>query len=206
MTRKEFNFLKLKEDSSWDSLRSQFLSDLNSVSEKQGKVVLLTQTFASPTTNKIIKELVTKFPNIEHLILDTVPSSYAVESFKDAYGFEGLIDYDFSKSDFIVSIDADFLGDWQGGGYDTKYVSNRVPDRKTGNGKMSKHIQFEANMTLTGANADIRVPATPSEQKKILSYIYSEVKGLKARLNYLQSRRKTQNLLQRALKNLVPKL
>ena len=47
---------------------------------------------------------------------------------------------------------------------------------------MSKHIQFEANMTLTGANADMRVPATPSEQKKILSYIYSAVKGLNSKI------------------------
>ena len=115
--KKRIQLPKIKgEDSSWDSLRSQVLSDLNSVSEKQGKVVLLTQTFASPTTNKIIKELVTKFPNIEQIILDTVASNYAVESFKDSYGFTGLVDYDFSKSHFIVSVDADFLGDWQGGG------------------------------------------------------------------------------------------
>ena len=188
---KRIQLPKIKgEDSSWDSLRSQVLSDLNSVSEKQGKVVLLTQTFASPTTNKIIKELVTKFPNIEQIILDTVPSNYAVESFKDSYGFTGLVDYDFSKSHFIVSVDADFLGDWQGGGYDTKYVSNRVPDKKTGEGKMSKHVQFEANMTLTGANADLRVPATPSEQKKILSYIYTEVKGLKSKVKLSSEHKK----------------
>ena len=170
------------QDSSWDELKSKVLSDLNLASQKQGKVVLLTQTFASPTTHKIISDLINKFPNIEHIILDTVPSSYAVESFKEAYGFEGLVDYDFSKSNFIVSVDADFLGDWQGGGYDTKYVSNRVPDRKTGKGKMSKHVQFEANMTLSGANADLRVPATPSEQKKILSYIYSLVKGFNSKI------------------------
>ena len=30
---------------------------------------------------------------------------------------------------------------------------------------MSNHFQFEANMTLSGANADVRVPATPSAQK-----------------------------------------
>ena len=192
---KRIQLPKIKgEDSSWDSLRSQVLSDLNSVSEKQGKVVLLTQTFASPTTNKIIKELVTKFPNIEQIILDTVPSNYAVESFKDSYGFTGLVDYDFNKSHFIVSVDADFLGDWQGGGYDTKYVSNRVPDKKTGEGKMSKHVQFEANMTLTGANADLRVPATPSEQKKILSYIYAEVKGLKSKVKLSSEHKKSAKL------------
>jgi hypothetical protein len=36
---------------------------------------------------------------------------------------------------------------------------------------MSRHIQFESNMTLTGANADKRVPLTPSEQKLVLQII-----------------------------------
>ncbi|MDC3050931.1 TAT-variant-translocated molybdopterin oxidoreductase [bacterium] len=198
---KRIQLPKIKgEDSSWDELKRAVLSDLNSLSKKQDKVVLLTQTFASPTTSKIIKDLVTKFPNIEHITLDTVPSNYAVDSFQAAYGFEGLVDYDFSKSDFIVSVDADFLGDWQGGGYDSKYVSNRVPDKKTGNGKMSKHVQFESNMTLTGANADIRVPATPTEQKKILSYIYSSVKGLNNKVKLSPEHKKSANFVADGIK------
>ena len=44
------------------------------------------------------------------------------------------------------------------------YTKGHVPT----NGKMSRHIQFEANMSLTGANADTRVPATPSQQLQIL--------------------------------------
>ena len=192
-------------DSSWNDLKSEVLSDLNSVSKKKGKVVLLTQTFASPTTNKIIGDLIAKFPNIEHVILDTVPSNYAVESFQDVYGFKGLVDYDFSKSNFIVSVGADFLGDWQGGGYDTKYVDNRVPDKKTGKGKMSKHIQFEANMTLSGANADIRVPATPSEQKKIFSYIYSSVKGLNSKVKLSPEHKKNAKFAADGIKKFGPK-
>ena len=42
---------------------------------------------------------------------------------------------------------------------------------------MSYHIQFESNMTLSGANADNRVPANPSELKKILAHIYSRLSG-----------------------------
>ena len=42
---------------------------------------------------------------------------------------------------------------------------------------MSKHFQFEANMTLSGANADIRIPATPSAQKNILAHIYAVITG-----------------------------
>ena len=42
---------------------------------------------------------------------------------------------------------------------------------------MSRHIQFESNMTLSGANADKRVPLTPSQQKLALAKLYSYVVG-----------------------------
>ena len=35
-----------------------------------------------------------------------------------------------------------------------QYVSGRKPE----NGWMSKHFQFESSMSLTGSNADVRVP------------------------------------------------
>ena len=37
---------------------------------------------------------------------------------------------------------------------------------------MSKHIQFESNMTLTGANADIKLPSTPTEQKDFILHTF----------------------------------
>src|SRR5690606_16138143 len=53
------------------------------------------------------------------------------------------------------------------------YSKNRIPQ----NGKMSRHIQFESNMSLSGANADKRVPLTPSQQKVALAKLYSYVVG-----------------------------
>ena len=44
-------------------------------------------------------------------------------------------------------------------------LKGRIPDH----GKMSRHIQFESNMSLSGANADKRVPVTPSQQKLVLA-------------------------------------
>ena len=87
-----------------------------------------------------------------------------------------MADYDFSKVENIISIDADFLSDWQGGGYSVGYTKTRVPD-KASNKKMSYHLQFESNMTLTGSNADDRVPAKPSELKKIVARIYFRLTG-----------------------------
>lgn len=42
---------------------------------------------------------------------------------------------------------------------------------------MSRHIQFESNMSLSGANADKRVPLTPSQQKAALAKLYSYLVG-----------------------------
>ena len=96
---------------------------------------------------------------------------------KNIYGVRALADYDFSKAETIVSIGADILGDWQGGGYDCGYAKSRVPKKINGRSKMSYHIQFESNMTLSGANADNRIPTNPINQKKIIAHIYSKLKG-----------------------------
>jgi molybdopterin-containing oxidoreductase family iron-sulfur binding subunit len=146
----------------WDEFDSAVATQLESMTAKD--IVLLTQTFASPSTSKLISEFKAKYPNVRHVIYDTVSSSEALDAFQSKYGIRGLADYDFSKAEVIVSVGADFLGDWQGGGYDAGYAQGRIPK----DGNMSRHIQFEANMSLSGANADKRVPATPAQQKEIL--------------------------------------
>ncbi len=150
------------EETTWEDFDSKVTQELESLSGKE--IILLTQTFASPSTAKLISEFTTKYPNIKHVVYDTVSSSEALDAFQNKYGTRALPDYDFSKAEVIVSVGADILGDWQGGGHDASYAKGRIPE----NGKMSHHVQFEANMTLSGANADIRVPATPSQQMKIL--------------------------------------
>ena len=165
------------EDISWEDLHLQVGAKLAALAATGKEVILLTQTFASPTTSKIISDFTAKYPNVKHVPFDTVASPEAVDAFESAYGARGLADYDFSKAEAIVSVGADFLGDWQGGGYDSGYAKTRVPHKNHGKANMSKHFQFEANMTLSGANADVRVPATPSAQKNILAHLYAAITG-----------------------------
>ena len=147
---------------SWEDFDTKVAQKMNEMTGKD--VVLLTQTFASPSTSKLIKEFTAKYPNVRHVVYDTVSSSEALDAFQNKYGTRALADYDFSKAEVIVSVGADFLGDWQGGGYEAGYAKSRIPK----NGKMSRHIQFEANMSLSGANADKRVPVKPSQQLEVL--------------------------------------
>lgn len=160
-------------NSSWSAVDLKIKSSLAEAKAKGGQVVLLTNTLASPSTEKLIGEFIAKNPNAKHVVYDAVSSSEALDAFEAVYGQRALVDYDFSKASLIVSVGADFLGDWQGGGYDAGYAQGRIPQ----NGKMSRHFQFESNMTLSGAAADKRVPMTVAAQKQALVQIYNIVVG-----------------------------
>ncbi|WP_025741017.1 TAT-variant-translocated molybdopterin oxidoreductase [Aquimarina pacifica] len=159
------------EDIDWEVLDKEVKSKLANLGGKQ--IVVLTQTYASPSTSRLIEEFKAKYQNVKHVVYDAVSNSEALDAYKLMYGERALADYDFSKASTIISIDADFLGDWQGGGYDSGYAKGRIPK----NGKMSKHIHIEANMSLTGANADKRIKATPSQQKQVLAALYKYITG-----------------------------
>ncbi|KAF2079727.1 TAT-variant-translocated molybdopterin oxidoreductase [Flavobacterium sharifuzzamanii] len=160
-------------NSSWSAVDLKIKSSLADAKAKGGQVVLLTNTLASPSTEKLIGEFIAKNPNAKHVVYDAVSSSEALDAFEAVYGQRALVDYDFSKASLIVSVGADFLGDWQGGGYDAGYAQGRIPQ----NGKMSRHFQFESNMTLSGAAADKRVPMTVAAQKQALVQIYNIIVG-----------------------------
>ena len=160
-------------DSTWSAVNDKIKASVAEAKAKGGKVVILTNTTASPSTDRLIGQFLAANPNAKHVVYDAVSSSEALDAFQMVYGERALADYDFSKANVIVSVGADFLGDWQGGSYESSYAQGRVPQ----NGKMSKHFQFESNMTLSGASADRRVPMTVTEQKHALVQIYNAITG-----------------------------
>jgi len=158
---------------SWEEVDAKVKAGLSQAAAGAGQVVVLTGTTASPSTDKLIAEFGAKYPGFKHVVYDAVSSSEALDAFQAVYGERALADYDFGKADVILSVGADFLGDWQGGGFDGGYTNGRIPKQ----GKMSKHIQIEANMSLSGANADKRIPLTVTEQKYALVAIYNAITG-----------------------------
>ncbi|MBK86850.1 MAG: quinol:cytochrome C oxidoreductase [Flavobacteriaceae bacterium] len=165
--------LKDGENISWKDFYKEVGEKLEMVESQNKAIVLLTQTYASPSTSKLISEFKAKYKNASHIVYDAISESFAADAYEARYGRRGLANYDFSKAKTIVSIGADFLGDWQGGGFDSTYAKGRVPK----NGTMSRHIQFESNMSLSGANADKRVTLKPSQQKLALVRLYGKITG-----------------------------
>ena len=157
----------------WDVLKATVKAKMGGLKGSAKKIAILTQTYASPSTDRLMADLVTANENVVHVTYDAISEDAALNAFENKYGERALADYDFEKAELIVSFGADFIADWQGGGYDAGYSRGRVPK----NGKMSRHIQLEANMSLTGANADKRVAMKPSAQKVVLAKLYGKLNG-----------------------------
>ena len=162
-----------QKNATWTDVDTKIESSLAEAKTAGKQVVLLTNTLASPSTEKLIGEFLAANPTGKHVVYDAVSSSEALDAFETVYGERALVDYDFSKASVIVSVNADFLGDWQGGSYDSGYALGRIPKNKM----MSKHFQLESNMTLSGAAADKRIPMNTANQKQALVHIYNVVMG-----------------------------
>ena len=153
---------------SWSVIDNAVKAQLAASKASGKKVVFLTQTYASPSTSKLVSEFAAAQGNVSHITYDAISEQAALNAFEALTGERALADYHFDKAAVIVSFGADFLGDWQGGGFDASYAKGRVPHAH----KMSQHFQFESNMTLTGAAADKRVPANTAQQAQALAALY----------------------------------
>jgi molybdopterin-containing oxidoreductase family iron-sulfur binding subunit len=139
-----------------------------------GQAVILTSTIISPSTKAVIAEFTSKYPNAKHVTFDAVSYSALINANKNVFGKSVVSSYDFSKAKTIVGIACDFLGTWLNPiEFANQYSKTRKVNRE--NLEMSKHYHFEANLSLTGANADERYMVKPSEFGKVIASLYNEV-------------------------------
>ncbi len=148
---------------------------------------VLTHTMLSPTDKRALAEFTTKYPNASIVTYDPVSSAAMLEANGQTFGARVIPSYHFDKATHIVSFNADFLGSWIS---PIEYAHDYAKGRKINNvkdAKMSKHVQVEAHMSMTGSNADNRILVKPSEQGAALAYLYQQVNGLGTRSAGLNS-------------------
>ncbi len=141
-----------------------------------GTNVILSSTIISPSTKAVISEFIAKYPNSKHITYDAISYSALINANKNVFGKSVVSSYDFSKAKTIVGVACDFLGTWLNPiEFANQYSKGRKVNRE--NLEMSKHYHFEANLSLTGANADERYMVKASEFGKVIASLFNEVAG-----------------------------
>jgi molybdopterin-containing oxidoreductase family iron-sulfur binding subunit len=160
------------QDTTWEKVDADIASELNKIAAEGGNIRILTNTIISPSTKSALNEFLAKYPTAKHITYDTISYSAIRKANENSFGKAVIPTYDFSKAKVIVSVGADFLSGWLNSVvYTPQYAKTKKPDGEW----MSRHYQFETNMSLSGANADVRVPVKPSEQGKVVLALYNAI-------------------------------
>ncbi|QKJ31173.1 TAT-variant-translocated molybdopterin oxidoreductase [Mucilaginibacter mali] len=164
-------------ESNWDAVDAFVKNQLAAIKAGGKKIRIVSSTVYSPSTLAVINGFVAAYPNTKHINYDAVSYTGIIQANQNSFGKAVVPHYNFDKADVIVSFSADFLGSWIAGEEHTlQYVSNRNA-KSLEEKKMSRHIQFETGMSMTGTNADTRVPLKPSEEGLALVALYNAISG-----------------------------
>lgn len=162
-----------KEVSTFEALDNMIDADLKAVS---GAVVLLTSSITSPTSKSVIAQFLAKYPGSRHVQYDAVSFSGQLLANEAVFGKRAIPSYNIAAAKVIVGINSDFLASGISTvEFNAMYASGKRIDEK--NPEMSRHIQFESLMSMTGANADQRYHHRPSETGAIVLALYAALGG-----------------------------
>lgn len=166
-----------KDESSWEMVDGFVSKELTAIAAGGKKIRIVSSTVHSPSTQAVIAAFTTKYPTTKLINYDPISYTGIIQANQNSFGKAVLPHYHFEKADVIVSFGADFLGTWISPvEYMRQWVSNRN-NTSLENKKMSRHIQFESGMSLTGTNADTRIPVKPSEEGLALVNLYNALSG-----------------------------
>ena len=165
------------DESSWEAIDGFIKTELASVGAGGKKIRMVSSTIHSPSTKEVIAGFTAKFPTAKLINYDAISYTGIIQANQNSFGKAVLPHYHFEKADVIVSFSADFLGTWISPvEFMGQWVSNRN-NKSLQNKKMSRHVQFEAGMSMTGTNADTRIPIKPSEEGLALLNLYNALSG-----------------------------
>lgn len=160
---------------SWEEFDSKLSAKLNGLGGKP--VVLLTNSIISPTTKRLIENFKAKYTGANHVTYDAISASGMIEANEASFGVAALPTYHFDKAEVILGVGADFLGNWISPVEFTRdYTTNRKVSKDKP--KMSRHVQFESFLSITGSNADLRVTYQASKEGVVIANLYNAIAKL----------------------------
>jgi len=158
---------------SWTDLDQRVRQALSETTASGKLVVLLTSSIISPSTRQLIEDFKAKYPGTVWVPYNAVSYTGMLEAHQKVFGVRAIPSHDFSRANVIASFGVDFLGTWLAPTlFAQQYAARRQPGEN-----MSRHFQFESTLTISGSNADVRVPMKPSQVNLALGYLYNLLVG-----------------------------
>src|SRR3989338_8839661 len=147
----------------WGEADKTLLKILSDIRSKKGRVRFLTGHVVSPATRRLIQELLGRFDNAKQVVFEPLSLEEVSKGQAASYGAPVIPHYHLDKAKVIVSFGADFLDTWLS---PVEFTNRFAANRKLKNASMSRFVCFESVASVTGSNADLRIPLNAGEELK----------------------------------------
>jgi molybdopterin-containing oxidoreductase family iron-sulfur binding subunit len=151
----------------WEKAEREIVGSLQQARDAKRPVLLLTDAVVSPTRKALIDSLKLALPNLRHAAFEPALPQSEILAAQAVYGEYVRPRLRFDRAEVILSVQADFLGaDGDAPAYMRDFAARR--SISTPAEPMNRLWAIEGSMTLTGANADQRIPVRPSKTAPLL--------------------------------------
>ena len=162
-------------EANWFDMDKQVTDGLAQITATKGNLVILSSSIISPSTRQLIEEFCAK-SGARVVTYDPVSISAMLQANRESFGVQVLPEYRFDKAEVILSIGADFLGTWLTPvEYARQFAETRRPTEE--NPAMSELFVVETGLSITGSNADMRIPLKPTVIYNWLVQLHGALNG-----------------------------
>ncbi|MCX6552820.1 MAG: hypothetical protein NTY02_17770, partial [Acidobacteria bacterium] len=147
--------------SSWAVVSPDVVSRLKAAGPK---AALLTGPVNSPALAAAIAAITSR-TGARHVVWSPLECDAASDVWRQAFGNTRVSRPRLDMADLIVGLGAEFL-DRPGDGLEREFAARRSPEQTDG-ARMSRFVQLEGRLTLTGANADRRIRVRDSHLARV---------------------------------------
>ncbi|MBI4616325.1 MAG: 4Fe-4S dicluster domain-containing protein, partial [Planctomycetes bacterium] len=154
------------EKATWADADRAIQDALGGIRDRGGAIRLLTGPLVSLSLLAAIARFQAAYPTARHVVYSPLAPRAILDAHEATHGARLLPWYRFARARVVVSLGADFLGTWISPVEYTKdWAANRVlsSDERT----LSWHVQIESHLSVTGANADLRLAIPPSAELSV---------------------------------------
>jgi molybdopterin-containing oxidoreductase family iron-sulfur binding subunit len=144
----------------WGEIDTRIIERLTAAG-RRGRIVFLSGPVVSPTLNRLIGECRQRWAGFRHVVHEPLSLAALRRANQVTFGRFEVPHYRLDRAQVVVGLDADFLGTWLSPVEFTRAYT-RVRRVRAG-AAPPRHVQFEPGLSLTGANADVRVAVPPSD-------------------------------------------
>ena len=161
-------------EASWEAVGSEVVRRLR---RGPGQKVLLTGTVSSPALQAAIDELEAGV-GLRHVAYAPVECDAAAAAWLNAFGTDAPPRPRLDRADLVVGFGAEFI-DRPADGLERDFAARRAPEGGDGGGggdqDMSRFVQLEGRLSLTGANADRRLRVRDSQLADVAAAVAHQI-------------------------------